>query len=119
MENSPRGNNYGMRLRCFFSPPVTDAYDFYIYADDQAELSLSLDETPAGLMPLVTTMAPSSAYDPNVKGGLPFDTLVAGQRYLLQVLLKQGLGDARLGVAAARKNAGGAPGGFAAAGLPR
>jgi hypothetical protein len=114
MENSPRGNNYGMRIRCFFVPPATDTYDFYVYADDQAEVFISTDESPANLQSLVLTTAASSSYDPNVKGGLPFDTLTAGQRYLLQVLFKQGSADARLGVAAARKNTGG----FAPAGLP-
>jgi hypothetical protein len=114
MVNHPRANNYGMRIRCFFIPPVTDQYDFYVFADDQAEVFVSPDENPANLVSVIVTPAPSAAYDPAVKGTIAFQEFMAGQRYLVQVLYKQGSGEGRLGVAAARQNAGG----FAAAALP-
>jgi len=102
-ENSPRGEDFGMRLRCLFIPPATDSYMFYIYADEQAQLSLSHDESAAGLTVLVTTPAPASTYSPTVHGGfMTADQLIVGHRYLLEVLLKQAAGDMRLGVAASR-----------------
>ena len=108
MVNNPRANNYGMRIRFFFIPPATDMYDFYVYADDEAQVFLSPDEDLANLVPVVTTPAPSSAYDPNVKGTLLFQDFIAGHRYLVQVLFKQASGDARLGVAVATQSAGAA-----------
>jgi hypothetical protein len=90
-------------------------YEFYVYADDQAEVFLSTDDNPANLTSVVTTPAPSSAYDPAVKGTIAFHEFVAGQRYAVQVLYKQGSGEGRLGVAAARQTAGGLA---AAAALP-
>ena len=100
MENNPAGANYGLRIRCFFIPPATGLYEFFMYADDQAELSLSLTEAPDGLMTLLTSPYATNDYHPDIKGGFIFDELTGGQRYLLQVLVKQGTGVMRLGVAA-------------------
>jgi hypothetical protein len=105
MFNNPRQNNYGLRIRFFFVPAATDQYDFYAYADDQAEVSVSTDDSAANLVPVVTTAVASSSYDPNVKGTIPFHEFVAGQRYLVQVLFVQASGDARLGVAVAPESA--------------
>jgi hypothetical protein len=107
MVNNPRGNNYGMRIRFFFIPSVTDMYDFYVFADDQAEVSLSTDDSAANLAPVVTTAVASSSYDPAVKGTIAFHDFVAGERYLVQVLYKQGSGEGRLGVAVASTSAAG------------
>ena len=106
MVNNPRANNYGLRIRFFFIPPVTDMYDFYAYADDQAEVFVSTDDSAANLVSVVTTGAASSSYDPNVKGTILFHEFVAGQSYLVQVLYKQGSGEGTLGVAAARQSPG-------------
>jgi hypothetical protein len=107
MVNNPRGNNYGLRIRCFFMPTATDQYDFYAFADDQAEVFVSTDDSEANLVSVVNTGAASSSYDPNVKGTIPFHDFMAGQRYLVQVLYKQGPGEGRLGVAVAPSSAAG------------
>ena len=106
MENNPRGNNYGMRVRCFFHPPATGQYEFYVYADEQAELLLSTDDSPANLQSVLLTQAPSSSYSPDVKGTIPFQDYVAGQRYLVEVLFVQAGAEARLGLAVAPAGAG-------------
>jgi hypothetical protein len=111
MVNNPRGNNYGMRIRFFFIPAVTDMYDFYAFADDQAEVFVSTDESDANLVSVINTGAASSNYDPNVRGTIAFHDFIAGERYLVQVLYKQGSGEGRLGVAVA-------PGSTAGAELP-
>jgi hypothetical protein len=40
-------NNYVQRITGFFIPPTTGAYVFFLSADDDADLWLSTDETPA------------------------------------------------------------------------
>jgi hypothetical protein len=107
MVNNPRANNYGMRIRFFFAPAATDMYDFYVYADDQAEVFVSTDESAANLVSVVNSGAATSGYDPNIKGTIPFQDFIAGQRYLVQVLYKQASGDGRLGVSVAPGSAGG------------
>ena len=96
-ENAPWADNYGVRFSTFFTPSVTDSYDFYIYSDDEAELFLSSDETPDALQSLVTSPCCSGAFDPGLVGHSA-GPLTAGHRYLLRVLLKQGTGEVRLNV---------------------
>ena len=100
-ENSPWADNYGVRFTTLFTPSAADSYDFYIYSDDEAQLFLSLDETPDQLELLVTSPCCSAAFDPGLVGRTA-SPLQAGRRYLLRVLLKQGTGEVRLNVAARR-----------------
>jgi len=106
MVNDPGVRNYGMRVRGFFTPQATDTYDFYLYADDRAELWLSTDESPANLQLVVATSYVTNNFSDDVKGTIPFETLVSGQRYLIEVLFKQEAGSMRLGVGAARAGTG-------------
>jgi len=106
MVNDPGVRNYGMRVRGYFTPAATDMYDFYLYADDDAELWLSTDDTAANLQLVVATSYVTNNFSDDVKGSIPFETLVAGQRYLLEVLFKQEAGSMRLGVGAARAGTG-------------
>jgi hypothetical protein len=89
--------NYGARFRGYFVPPQTGAYDFFLYGDDDAILSLSTDATPENLSAVLQSAAQSTAFDASVKhtSGL----LTAGQRYLFEVLYVQGADAARLGLA--------------------
>ncbi len=41
------GDNYGQRIRGYICVPVTGNYTFYLAADDESELYLSLDDNPA------------------------------------------------------------------------
>src|SRR5688572_13497306 len=40
-------DNYGQRLRALIVPPTTGLYTFWIASDDQSQLWLSTDATPA------------------------------------------------------------------------
>ena len=106
MVNDPGVRNYGMRVRGFFTPHATDMFDFYLYADDQAELRVSTDETAANLQLVVATSYVTNNFSDDVKGNIPFETFVEGRRYLLEVLFKQDAGSMRLGVGAARAGTG-------------
>ncbi|HYV32028.1 MAG TPA: hypothetical protein VEO53_13105, partial [Candidatus Binatia bacterium] len=88
--NDPRAQNYGVRLSGFFIPDQSGVYEFFMYNDNDAQLSLSADSTPAGLQPILdATTSASMSFDPAVVGTSP-GSLQAGQRYFIQVLLKQG-----------------------------
>jgi len=88
--NDPHVQNYGVRLRGFFIPDQSAIYEFFMYNDNDAQLSLSADSTPAGLQPILNaTTSASMSFDSAVVGVSP-GSLVAGQRYFIEVLLKQG-----------------------------
>jgi hypothetical protein len=90
--------SFGARFRGYFVPPQNGAYEFYLYADDEAVLSISSDATAANLAQAIQTPGPSTAFDPGVM--FTTDNLTAGQRYLFEVLYKQDTGDAVLGLGA-------------------
>src|ERR1051326_682144 len=48
------GDNYANRLIGFFVPPVTGDYVFFMNSDDDADLFLSTDSTPANKRPIAT-----------------------------------------------------------------
>ncbi|HXJ59612.1 MAG TPA: PA14 domain-containing protein [Verrucomicrobiae bacterium] len=88
--SEPRAQNYGVRLTGFFIPAQSGNYEFYMYNDNDAQLSVSTDATAAGLQSIIdASTSPSMAFDPNVMGLSP-SSMTAGQRYYIQVLLKQG-----------------------------
>ena len=101
--SEPRAQNYGVRLSGFFIPAQSGTYEFFMYNDNDAQLSVSTDDTPAGLQAIIdATTSPAMAFDENVKGLAP-GPMTAGQRYYIQVLLKQGTDyDTFLNVAARR-----------------
>jgi len=90
LNQDPSTDNYGARLTTLFTPTASGPYEFYLYNDNEAELFLSPNESSAGLVSfgLSPTSLPPFA-DPPL-GVSP--SLVSGQRYLLQGLLKQGAG---------------------------
>ena len=89
------GNNYGERIRGYFTAPVTGNYYFWVSASDSAQLWISDDSEP------VDNIERASVSPTN--GGTAFRTwntqtnqqskwlaLVAGQNYFIQVLHKAG-----------------------------
>lgn len=94
------GENYGQRLRGILIPPATGQYRFWISSDDASELRLSTNEDPANLAliarvdgwtnPREWTVSPTqqSALIP----------LVAGQRYYVDIHMKEGNGGDNLAV---------------------
>src|SRR5688572_13091481 len=100
MGNDLQVPNFGARFRAYLVPAQSGAYEFYLYADDEAVFSISPNDSEAGLVPAIQTVAPTSAFDASLMHTT--GNLVAGQRYLFEVLYKQDQGTAALGLAARR-----------------
>jgi hypothetical protein len=90
--------NFGARFRGYFVPPQSGAYEFYLYADDEALFSISPDEDPALLVPAIQTTTILPNFDPSAS--YTTEDLTAGRRYLFEVLYKQNADAATLGLGA-------------------
>jgi ferric-dicitrate binding protein FerR (iron transport regulator) len=94
------GTNYGARIRGYLHPPKTGDYTFWIAAGDGGELFLSPDDNYVNRQQIG-----------NAGGGAPHEwtrlrkqqssaiTLVAGRKYYIEALHKQGKKDDHLAVA--------------------
>jgi hypothetical protein len=80
---------YGGRISGYFVPQITGNYTFYISADDDAELSLSTDSSPSNRVVIVTSPSCCEPFSAHASASIP---LVAGQRYYIQLLYKEGGG---------------------------
>ncbi len=100
-DNKPAALNYGTRLTAYFVPPQDGQYEFYMYSDDAAALSLSTSESPAGLQPLLSTAAGGQSFDASISA--LSGSLLATNLYFLEVLQKQDIDDSRVAVAARLK----------------
>jgi hypothetical protein len=91
-------------LTGFFIPDQPGVYDFFMYNDNEAQLSLSSDDSAVNLQVILNaSTSPAMAFDAAVVGTSP-TSLLAGQRYFIQVLLKQGTDyDTFVNVAARRQ----------------
>ncbi len=94
MDSWNMGNDYGCRIRGYVHPPATGEYVFWIASDDHGELWLSTDDTPAKKQKicLVGKAVGQRNWnaDPSQKSnGIQ---LVAGKRYYIEALQKQGGG---------------------------
>lgn len=94
------GENYGCRMRGYVHPPVSGDYVFWIASDNQSELWLSADDTPSRKSRILHL--PQAVEQRNFDR-LPSQksapiVLVAGRRYYVEVLHKQGLGDEHVAV---------------------
>ena len=92
--------NYGTRLRALVRPPTTGSYVFWISGDDNCQLFLSTDATPANrvLIARVDTWTSWREWtkEPNQQSAaIP---LVGGQSYYLEALQKEGGGGDSLSV---------------------
>ena len=129
-------DNYGARLSGWLIPPTTGSYRFYIAADDQSALFLSTDTSPAhkvliafepawnGYREFITGQNQAARGTPatNISGNI---TLVAGNAYYVEELLKEGGGGDNLSVAwlppggpAVANGAAPIPGSYLVYGLP-
>lgn len=104
LESTYSGDHYGQRLSGFLVPSEGDQYVFYLAADDNAELYLSTDDDPANKR--LIAYEPSWNLPRQWTGGMNEATtisqpvtLVAGQRYYLEVLQKEHEGGDHLAVA--------------------
>jgi hypothetical protein len=93
--------DYGQRIEGYIYPPTTGAYVFWIASDDNSELWLSTDASPNNAVlianvPAYTSYRQWTGYSSQQSVAI---NLVAGQRYFIQALQKQGGGGDSLSVA--------------------
>jgi hypothetical protein len=82
-------DNYGTRVRGYVVPPADGNYTFWIASDADSELWLSTDNNPANAVLI--------AYIPGNSQSSP-KSLVAGQKYYVEVLHKAGTGNDNISV---------------------
>ena len=82
-------DNYGTRVRGYVVPPADGNYTFWIASDANSELWLSTDNNPANAVLI--------AYIPGNSQSSP-KSLVAGQKYYVEVLHKAGTGNDNISV---------------------
>ncbi len=115
-------DNYGQRLRAVLVAPFDGNYTFYIASDDQSVLYLSTDENPANKRLIAAEpqwnsirdytgtaqRTGATAFFPLMNPSLPANrsdyafgniTLEAGERYYIEVLMKEGGGGDHVSVA--------------------
>ena len=95
------GENYGQRLRGWFHAEHTGPHLFSIASDDASQLWLGTDDRPSTIRPIASVVAWTPQRDFAIEPGqrsAPVD-LVAGRRYFLQVLHKEGSGGDHLSFA--------------------
>jgi len=97
---------YGSRLRGYVHAPVTGDYIFYIASDDGGALYLSIDEYPASKQLIATEPQWGGSRDwfgtdrrPNQENISAPVHLVAGQKYYIEALHKEGGGGDNVAVA--------------------
>ena len=85
--------NYGGRLSGFFTPDQSGAFEFFLRSDDASQLFLSTDDKVANMAQIAEETGCCDAYhesgDPETSAPI---TMVAGRRYAIQVLWKEGGG---------------------------
>jgi hypothetical protein len=93
--------NYGTRMRGYVHPPTTGNYTFWISGDDNCELFLSSDESAAfkQLIARVATWTSSRQWDKEAVQRSAAIPLVAGRRYYIEALHKEGGGGDSIAVA--------------------
>jgi hypothetical protein len=95
-----RADNYGLRARAYVIPPETGDYTFWVAGDDYCQLWLSTDEDPANATLIAqvlgwTGVAEWGKYAEQKSAPV---SLVAGQKYYLEGLMKEGGGGDSLDV---------------------
>lgn len=89
------GDSYGSRARGFICAPYTGNYTFWIASDDDSELWLSTDANPANkrkIANLAGATALRNWYYSSSQQSAPI-ALVAGQKYYIESLHRDGGGD--------------------------
>ena len=94
-------DNYGTRLRGYITAPVSGSYTFWIASDDNSELWLSSNDNPANKVSIASV--PGWTDSPRQWNKFPSQKsaaipLIAGQRYYVEALQKDGGGADNLAV---------------------
>jgi hypothetical protein len=93
-------DSYGSRIRGYICPPVTGYYTFWIASDDESQLWLSTNDDPANKVKLayVTSYVNPHDWDAQTTQKSAPVFLVAGQKYYIEALQKDGAGPDHLSV---------------------
>lgn len=93
-------DNYGTRIRGYVHPPVTGSYTFWVAGDDHTDLYLSADDSPsnASRIAWVEGWTNSRQWTKYASQSATVN-LVAGQKYYIEALHKEGSGGDNLAVA--------------------
>ena len=92
-------DSYGARWTGWVRPDVTGTYYFYIASDDHSELWLSTDDQPSNKVNVASLSGAISARAWSSGGQSVGVNLVAGERYYIEVLHKEGGGGDHCAVA--------------------
>lgn len=86
--------NYGSRIRAYLVPPSTGPYRFYLASDDEGQLRLSTTSSPSNVILIASapTATGRSSWTTHASQKSAEISLVAGQRYYLEALQKEGVG---------------------------
>ncbi len=105
---SNAGDNYGTRVRGYITAPTTGNYTFWVAGDDNCELWLSTNDQPGSKVRIAnvpdwTNSREWNKYATQKSVVIP---LVAGQRYYVEVLHKEGGGGDNMAVGWAKPGQG-------------
>lgn len=94
-------DNYSDRTSGYLIPPLTGAYTFWLACDDDGQLLLSTDESPANAAQIasVTGYTNPEAWDTGASQKSAVRNLVAGKRYHIEVRHRDGIGGDHVAVA--------------------
>lgn len=94
-------NTYGTRIRGYLYPPTTGSYTFWIAGDDNCQLKLSTDGSPADavIIAQVTNWTNSREWTKYSSQTSSPVTLTAGHKYYIEVLHKENTGGDNIAVA--------------------
>src|SRR5262249_26444048 len=93
-------DSYGQRVRGFITAPATGTFVFWISSDDESQLFLSTDATPANkrLIASVTGWTYPQEWSKLPSQQSAGINLTAGQQYYIEALQKEGFGSDNLAV---------------------
>ena len=83
------GDNYGGRMSGYLVPPVTGTYTFAVRSDDSSLLYLSADDQAANKLAIASEPGCCESFDAHTSGPI---SLVGGQHYYIEALMKEGGG---------------------------
>src|ERR1051326_3706761 len=93
-------DNYGQRLSAYVVPPTDGSYVFWIASDDNSTLFLSLDDTPSQkrVIASVPGATASREWTKYIQQQSSAISLVGGQKYYIEALMKEGSGSDNVAV---------------------
>ena len=94
-------DNYGSRIRAYLTPALSGSYRFFIASDDASALLLSTDDNPTNAQRIayVNGWTSANAWASTSSQISALKTLIAGQRYYIEAVHKEGGGGDHVEVA--------------------